>query len=177
MNTEDWFLNLLDLGVISWVWLPGKYLILCYSQSSSQFSLFLNLSMLLSCSNKHFKLPFLFSVYVSCGNTAQTGFVSGNRHSWDMGARHSPGRRHQVCTCLSHCTTSRRHIKQPVKIRGKPNYQKRGLQRIADWGEWGLPAGDKRTGTLLFTLQPSSPKLFLLDKCFHSVSQEAGDGN
>lgn len=111
------------MGVISWVWLPGKYLILCYSQSSSQFPLCLNLSVLLSYSNKHFKLPFLCSVYVSCGNTAQTGFVPGNRHSWDMGARHSPGRRHQVCTCLSRCTTSRRHIKQPVKIRGKPNYQ------------------------------------------------------
>lgn len=165
------------MGVISWVWLPGKYLILCYSQSASQFPLCLNLSMLLSYSNKHSKLPFLCWVYVSCGNTAQTGFVPGNRHSWDTGARHSPGRRHQVCTCLSRCTTSRRHIKQPVKIRGKPNYQKRGLQRIVHWGEWGLPAGDNRAGTFLFTLQPSSPELPLLDKCFHSVSQEAGDGN
>lgn len=135
-STEDLKFSLLDLGVTSQVWLPGKYLIFCYNQSSSQFPLCLNLTMLLSYSNKLFKLLFLCLVYVSCGTTAQTGFVPGNRHSWDTGARRSPGWRHQVRTCLSRCTTSRRHIKQPVKIRGKTNFQKRCLQGLyAEVGE------------------------------------------
>lgn len=129
------------MGDRACIWLPEKYLILCYSQSLSCFLLCLKLSTVLSYSNKHFKLPSLCSIYVPCGNTAQTGFVPGDRHSRDTGARHSPGERHHACACLSPRATSRSTHQTAYTHQGKAKLPEMGSTEDTLLGS-GLPEGD-----------------------------------
>lgn len=119
------------MGDRAWIWLPGKYVILCCRQSSCPFLLFLKLSTVLSYSNKHFKLPSSHSVHVLCGNTAQTGFVPGDRSSRDTGARReTPG----GCMPAPHAVSRGTH-RTTRSDEGTLNYQKQGLQRVVGWGQ------------------------------------------
>lgn len=107
---------------------------------------------MLSYSNKHLKLPSLCSVYVPCGNTAQTGFVPGDRHSRDTGARHSPCRRHQARTCLSPLRHIQEHTSDGPYRSGKdklPEMEFKGDTLLRS----GLPAG----GGKYFSLRLGHP--------------------
>lgn len=108
-------------------------------------------------------------------------FVPGDMHSTDTGARHSPGRRHQACACLSPSHHVQEHTPDSPYRSGESQTTRKGVYRSYSAE---VRSANRRweilfpvTRAPLFTLQPSSPNLFLPDRSFHPVSQGAGGGN